>query len=204
MNKTKRFSALVLTLAVAFSSISFSSYAAQAEKPIVSKVISQEERDADIQRQVDAKIASLQGQYQLALSDRDYTYDTEYVQTKYVTKGGYAGGQPKNGTRFPTGGGFSWSDEGGPAISASVSFSKPFKYVDITIELGVASVKDVIGYSVDAPNKTNYFKLYVSKTMEVRQANIYRTNIKTGKTTLYMTMYPSTLDSYDLSAKKVK
>lgn len=61
MNKTKRFSALVLTLAVAFSSISFSSYAAQAEKPIVSKVISKEERDADIQRQVDAKIASLQG-----------------------------------------------------------------------------------------------------------------------------------------------
>lgn len=200
----RRFSALVLTLAVAFSSISFSSYAAQTEKPLVNKVVtSQEERDADIQRQVDAKIASLQGQYQLASGDRDYTYDTKYVQTKYVTKGGYAGGQPKGGTRFPSGGGFYWLNEGGPSIGASVSFSKPYKLININIELGVVSSSGRTGCFATADNKTDYFKLYVSKKMEVRQAEIYRTNIKTGKTTLYMTMYPSTEYSNEYWAKKV-
>lgn len=150
------------------------------------------------------KIASLQGQYQLASGDRDYTYDTEYVDTKYVTKGGFAGGQPKSGVRFRDGGSFFWMETGGPTLSASVSFSHPFKYVSISVDLGLSSKSQVTGYSADVPNKTDYFKLWVDKTMEVRQANIYRTNIKTGKTSLYMTMYPTTFDSFDLYAKKSK
>ena len=159
-------------------------------------------RIEDIQRQVNEQIAMLEGSS--ARGSRDYTYYTEYVETKYETFSGFAGNQPSGGTRFETGGGFHWKDAGGPSVSLGVSFSVPAKVVDISVSLGISVGEgEELAYDVDVPNTTDYFKLHVSKTMEIKQANIYQQSISTGETSLYMTMYPSTLYRQSVGARKV-
>lgn len=95
----------------------------------------------------------------------------EYGQEKTVFVGGYAGGQPSGGTRFPTGGGFFWSDSGGPITSASVNYSVPFTNVSLSVYLGNVGTS---GSFTNAPNTTDYFKLYITKEYKVKPYIIYR------------------------------
>lgn len=98
-------------------------------------------------------------------------YKHEYGRTAYPSTSGYAGNQPSRGTKFPTGGGFYYSDRGGPSSSISVSFPKPYDNISFSVDLGNSSTSGVF---VNAPNKTDYFKLHVTKEYEVKPYIIYR------------------------------
>ncbi|MBR2674080.1 MAG: hypothetical protein IKE52_01290 [Mogibacterium sp.] len=87
----------------------------------------------------------------------------------YRTVGGYAGNNAPGGTRFPTGGGFYWSDKGGPTASVSVSLGAGFGSVSVGTELGKKSSS---GEFVTVPNKKDYFKLYIEKTLECRKYKV--------------------------------
>ena len=52
----------------------------------------------------------------------------EHFDYQYKTLKGYAGNQLSGGYKFPTGGGFYFSDSGGPNVSGSVSLSLPAPY----------------------------------------------------------------------------
>lgn len=160
--------------------------------------VSEEEIERNLQAQVDAYINSIVAPQ----SDRDYTYHTETVETKYVSGSGYAGNQPTNGVRFRTGGSFFWAESGGPTLDASVTFSDPFQMVSVTIDLGVKSSSST-GYVVDVPTKDAFYKLHVSKVMRVDKSVTYQTSLITGETRVYMTLYPKTMYSYTLSAVQV-
>lgn len=102
-----------------------------------------------------------------------YHYKTEYYSYQYKTVGGYAGNQAAGGYRFQTGGGFGYSESGGPSVSGSVSLSlpAPYNFVSFSVNLGNNSSS---GKFVTVPNTTDYFKLYVSKVVEVRPYAVYR------------------------------
>lgn len=195
--------AWVLTLTAIFSSISFSFYAAKTENPARSKASDQGVLGSVSSWKANAKTIDQSSYDQIPFSGRNDIYDAKCVQTQYITIDGNAGGQPKGGTRFPSGGGFFWSDKGGPRVSASVSFSEHSPKVKVSANLGVVGSVGKVSPLIKVPNTKDFFQLYVSKTIKVQQINIYRINRKTGKTTLWLTMYSSTPDSCVLSAHKV-
>lgn len=78
---------------------------------------------------------------------------------------GFAGNQPSQGVKFPTDGGFYHSDSGGPTATLNVSFPDPFAMFSLSVLLGNSSAS---GYFVNAPNKTDYFKLSVIKTYSIQ------------------------------------
>lgn len=165
------------------------------------EIIPQEIRDADIENQINEALNNLNKMN--TLSDRDYYYTTEVVETKYKTVGGFAGGQLPGGNRFQTGGGFYWDESGGPSISGSVSFSQPYKQVDFSVDLGIAFDNPTHGKFVSVPNTYQYFKLYIEKTMEIKKVNVYRQKYTGGTKELWDTMYPVTLYSQNQYAKSV-
>lgn len=143
--------------------------------------MTQEEIEKEHKRQLEKHIMSLnlkENEYKITIGDSkmislddpsDYMH--EWGPTAYPTTSGYAGNQPSNGTKFPTGGGFYYSDSGGPTASISVSFPEPFNSVSFSIGLGNSSTS---GIFVNVPNTTDYFKLYITKEYEVRPYIIYR------------------------------
>ena len=157
--------------------------------------VPEEEIEQNLQAQVDEYISRLVS----TKSDRDYTYHSETVETKYVSGSGYAGNQPANGVRFTTGGSFFWAETGGPTLDASVTFSDPLQIVSVTIDLGVKSNSST-GYIVNVPSTDAFYKLHVYKVMRVDKYVTYQTSLITGETREYMTLYPKTMDSYTLSA----
>lgn len=177
--------------------------------------VSEEIRERDINNQISKAILEKESQEinifksrnsfshhdnAIELNSRD-NYTTEIVSTKYKTIGGFAGGQLPGGKRFPTGGGMWWADNGGPTVSGSIDFSAPYKKVNISIGLGIASYSPINGNLVNVPNTHDYFKVYVDRTMEVKHVRIYSHSNGTKK--LYMEMYPSTLFSTSQYAKAV-
>lgn len=121
------------------------------------------------------------------------------METKYPVVSGFAGGQLPGGTRFESGGGFQWVASGGPSVSVSAGWSG----VSVSAQLGSAS-KKTVGYNVAVPNKTNYFKLHVSKTFKAQKIAVYGApyNNPSQRQFLYYT-YPKTEYSQSLSVKKV-
>jgi len=130
----------------------------------------------------------------------DYIYTSEVVSIKTKVVSGYAGNQLSGGYQFPTGGGFFFSDSGGPEVSGSINFDTPVKIVSFSVGLGN---KGTTGQYITAPNKTDYFKLYVSKTVEIRQVNIYRQITENSPKILDSIGYPQSVIKMSLSAKKV-
>lgn len=84
--------------------------------------------------------------------------------------------QVAGGYQFPTGGGFWFTDNGGPSVSGSINLSlpAPFNSLSFSINLGQ---KGSSGLFVTAPDTTHYFKLYVSKEMEITPYVIYRKRV---------------------------
>ncbi len=160
---------------------------------------SQEDIDKDLEQQM-FEINNYVND--LILRDHNY-YSSEIVDTKYVTAEGYAGNQPPNGVRFPTGGGFFWIDNGGPVVSVGVSFSGiPYHF---GVSLGIASTSNTVGYYVSVPNTYDYFKLYIYKTYRVNKVNIYKHSGTTPDSpkVLWQTVYNHVLDNYTLQPKSV-
>lgn len=102
-----------------------------------------------------------------------YHYRSEYLEHEIVTVSGFAGNQLSGGYQFPTGGGFWYSDSGGPSVTGSISLSlpAPFDMLSFSVNLGKSATS---GLFVNAPNTTDYFKLYVVKTVEVSPYVVYR------------------------------
>ena len=132
-----------------------------------------EERDAIFEAEVEKALAALSNG---SAREVRYQYKSENLTDKYKIKtvGGFAGNQVQNGYRFPTGGGFYFSDVGGPTVQGSVNLGlpKPFDTVSFTVTLGTRST--VSGLVVNAPNTTDYFKLYVEKEVEARPYKVYK------------------------------
>lgn len=93
------------------------------KQPISKEVIlttTQEEREAEFERVMEDIQAHTATPY-----GPKYRYKTEYLPYSYTTLSGYAGNQVVGGYKFPTCGGFWFSDVGGPTVSGSVSLSLP-------------------------------------------------------------------------------
>ena len=127
------------------------------------------------------------------------TYETVYGTAKTVTIGGYAGNQPAGGRRFNTGGGFWFSDSGGPTASLNVSFPAPYDLISVSVTLGSVGSSGVF---VLAPDSTHYFKLYVSKKVRVQPYVVYYTNSQ-GKKTVWLRSKTTTVTKVDQYAKQV-
>ncbi|WIV13503.1 hypothetical protein [Proteiniborus sp. MB09-C3] len=143
--------------------------------------MSESEKQAERDRQVKEHLEKLNfgKDYKIVFGDdsiRPFNdpsdYKHEYGTSKIAVAGGFAGGQGSAGYRFPTGGGFWYTDSGGPTASISVSFPKPFESVSFSVNLGE---KGTTGQYVKVdPDSNNYYKLYVEKEYEVTPYVIYK------------------------------
>lgn len=206
MFKTKRLISIILVFAL-LSGLSINVSANDNSDVIAISPVtytSEESMQKDMQNQVDKHLNALIEADSKTRDQYDWTYSTEYGSPKYVTKSGYAGGQNPGGVKFDyPGGAFSWTPSGGPTISASVSFSIPFKSCTINVDLGVAEANNSLEYIQAVNNYTDFVKLYIYKTMKVTPYVIYRTNIHTGVTEIYSNGHTSVMHNYQFEVRKV-
>ena len=135
--------------------------------------------DAELLVETEKTAAEVEKEYALAeeklLNDPmrgpAYDYKIEYGTPKTSIAGGYAGNQVPGGYQFPSGGGFYYSESGGPTVSLSFSFSSPYGSMSFGIPLGN---KSTVGTWVAAPSTSGYYKLWVDKTIEVKPYVQYR------------------------------
>lgn len=137
----------------------------------------QEEIDREIEAYIDSLMASLNG--------AEATNGTPRVQSYYKSLtldtledqpvSGYPGNQREGGYRFETGGGFYYSEDGGPTESISLSISLPFgaSPFSMSVGIGLGNKADTFGTYVEAPDKINYWKLYVTKYLDVTPIAVY-------------------------------
>ena len=170
------------------------------ESGIVIKT-TKEERDQQFNRAMQQIMSKIE-EDESGTKGPKYHYKTEYLSYKYKTVGGYAGNQNAGGYRFQTGGGFWYSDSGGPSVSGSISlsFPAPFNVIQFSVSLGNKSSS---GQFVTVPNTTDYFKLYVSKKMEIRPYAVYRAKSGTQNWELYSVGGVPVTYSVNAYAKKV-
>lgn len=169
MKKILSFSLLFLMIFVFFPNIAFASEepCAESENYVYTQIKTQTEVDKELKEKIDNEVNKLKNQASLQTSAQSIgQWKTEYGPKQTKIAKGYAGNQnAANGYRFPTGGGFYYSEGGGPTVSLSYSFPKPFGNISASINLGsrVSS-----GYFVNVPDTVNYYKLYVEKELEVQ------------------------------------
>lgn len=128
-----------------------------------------DERQVERERQVQEHLYKLKSGEFIILND-PADYKTVWGTAKTVVGSGYAGNQ-STWYSFPTGGGFWYSESGGPTVSVSASFPEPFNSVSFSVNLGN---KSTTGIYVAAPNKVDYFKLWVDKYYEVTPYVVYK------------------------------
>lgn len=109
-------------------------------------------------------------------------YWTEYGTQERKTFSGFAGNQPPNGTKFPTGGGFWWSDSGGPTTTLTLTYKGVI--VPVTVTLGISSNQASNGRMAHVPNTIDYFKLFVEKTYYCKPQVTYYKN-SSGEVSVY-------------------
>lgn len=124
-------------------------------------------------------------------------WKVEWGSVKKQTFKGYAGNQPTKDTKFPTGGGFYYSDAGGPTVTLSVAFPSPYGTMKVSATLGNSAKS---GRWVEVPTKTAYYKLYVEKVYEVKPYITYQK--VNGKWKKYTSGSNQSLYSVTASAKK--
>ena len=201
----KRVFALVLSIImiISFGLTAFAAESSYSKKILIGKNFSiktsVEERDQQFEQAMVQVLSALQEEG--GEKGPQYHYRTEYLPYQYKTVGGYAGNQVAGGYCFPTGGGFWYTDSGGPSVSGSItlSFPSPYNFVSFSVNLGQKSSS---GQYVAVPNTTDYFKLYISKVIEVRPYAIY-VRSATQDWTLYMVGAVPITYSISAYAKKV-
>lgn len=127
------------------------------------------------------------------------TYENVYGTPIRKTFAGYAGNQPSGGNRFATGGGFYYSDSGGPTVSLSIAFASPYGTMSVGASLGNVSTT---GKFVTVPDTVNYYKLYVEKTYDCKPYITYYTN-SLGETSIFAKGTTKILYNQNQYAKKV-
>ncbi|NLJ59250.1 MAG: hypothetical protein GX339_10460 [Tissierellia bacterium] len=204
MKKLLRTLMLVFVLTLSFSTIANAADTSLVERtslmPVDGKtsiIIPKEIRD----KEFEAVMTQILNEY--SICGPKYHYRAEYYPYQYKTVSGYAGNQLPGGYRFSTGGGFWYSDSGGPEVSTSVSLAlpKPYDFISISVNLGQRTSSS--GRFVNVPNTTDYFKLYVRKTIEVRPYAVYRARVGTNDWELYNAGAVSSPYSVDAYAVKV-
>lgn len=160
-----------------------------------------EERDAIFEEAMQ-EILNKTTQDNVVTRGPQYHYKTEYLAYRYVTLRGFAGNQLAGGYQFPTGGGFWFTDSGGPVVSTSVNIGLPAPYnlVSVSVNLGQ---KGSSGQWVAVPSSNYYYKLYVTKTMEVRPYATYRAPVGTQNWELYNSGAVSVQYSQSAEARRV-
>ena len=207
----KKIMSLILSFSLLFLSYSPVNAATNDEIPNEDKLISKQTYYVDEatllaeQKEAEERIlASLRENELQTRSDYDYIWTVEWGTPKKVTKGGYPGGQPSGGVKFSKpGGAFSWDPTGGPTSSANVSFTAPFQGGSITIDFGIAKAGEGLQYVQSVSNYTDYVKLYVNKTMEVKPYVTYRTHRVTGKKEVWTTGMNQSMYSFEFKVYKV-
>lgn len=137
----------------------------------------QEEIDREIEAYIDSLMVSLNGAEDTNATPRVQTYyksiTLDTLEDQPVS--GYPGNQREGGYCFETGGGFYYSEDGGPTASISLSVSLPFgkSPFSFSVGIGLGNKSDTFGTYVKAPDKTNYWKLYVTKYLDVTPIAIY-------------------------------
>ena len=182
----KKITSLILAMAMVFS-LSAQVFALNddmqdnenSEANMIVITTSKEERDKQFNDAMAKVMEQLEGP--TLTRDNKERFKYEHFDYQYKTLSG--------GYKFPTGGGFYFSDSGGPNVSGSVSLSLPAPYNFVSISVGLGNRSTTSGLYVTVPNKTDYFKLYVEKEMEVRPYAIYKQNKHTREYELY-TNYP--------------
>ena len=147
------------------------------ESGIVIKT-TKEERDQQFNRAMQQIMSKIE-EDESGTKGPKYHYKTEYLSYKYKTVGGYAGNQNAGGYRFQT---------------------APFNVIQFSVSLGNKSSS---GQFVTVPNTTDYFKLYVSKKMEIRPYAVYRAKSGTQNWELYSVGGVPVTYSVNAYAKKV-
>lgn len=176
--------------------------AAESKHTIVTTT--EAERDAMYEKEMEKVMEKIEKEDSIAKGPK-YQYKTVKKSPVYTTAKGYAGNQVAGGYRFKTGGGFWHTDSGGPSIDAqaTVNFPAPFEKVfAFSVTLGVKGPSNS-GIYVEAPDKTNYYRLYIKKTMEVRRSITYRAPKGTDDWEVYNCTSVPVLYKIDASAKKV-
>lgn len=131
---------------------------------------SQKEREIYVKKESERIIRKLESATE---KGPKYRYKIEYLSKQYKTLGGDAGNQASGGYQFPTGGGFWFTDSGGPSVSGSIYLSLPSPYNCLSFSINLGQ-KGVSGLYVNAPDTIHYFKLYVSKKLELTPYIMYR------------------------------
>lgn len=191
---------LVTVLICAFSIPAYAS-----ENSIESKEISitttEAERDAAFEKAMEEILENIEKENSVTRGPK-YHYKTVYKTYKYKILSGYAGNQPKGGHKFPTGGGFWFTDSGGPTVSGTVSVGlpKPYNMVSVSINLGKSGSS---GTFVLVPSPKYYYKLHISKKMELRPYITYRAPVGTKKWEVYTGGAVPVVHSITARAKKV-
>lgn len=163
-----------------------------------------EEIDQEIEEYIISTINSLN-----STSRVQSYYSTLKFEPHIRNVEGYAGNQPSGGTRFPTGGGFFYSENGGPEQTVSISVSLPFGLspYSLSVGVGLGNKTDTFGEIIFAPSTDKYYKLYVEKQVEITPIGVYLVESKNGPVTenskfAYM-MESVVLISKDVYAKEV-
>ncbi len=132
-----------------------------------------------------------------------YHYKAEYLPYTYKKVGGFAGNQVEGGYRFQTGGGFYFSDAGGPTASVQVSLSlpAPFNIVTVSASLGNNASS---GQFVTVPDTQHYYKLYVEKTLEIHPFKVYRARAGSNNWEYDHSGYTTSVYSVNAYAKMVR
>ena len=116
------------------------------------------------------------------LNDID-EYKTEWSPQKSVDVSGTPGGVLKASLSVSGSGnqtyylGWTYTDEGGPSVEKGISFSSPFKYINVSFSLGMVSNSDKYGIEFgiyDAKPGVKYKVTKVTKTYDVQQYIIYK------------------------------
>lgn len=192
---------LVTVLTGAFSIPAYASADNPTEPEEVCITTTEAERDAAFEKAMGEILEKIEKDNAVTRGPQ-YHYKTEYKSYKYTTLSGYAGNQVAGGYKFPTGGGFWFTDSGGPSVSGSVSVGlpKPFDMVSVSINLGQ---KGSSGLWVSVPSSSYYYKLYVSKKMELRPYVTYRARVGTENWEVWAGGAVPVVYSVSASAKKV-
>jgi hypothetical protein len=113
----------------------------------------------------------------------------------------YPTGQPSGGTRFASGGGFYYADNNSGSFTFSIGIAGVS--TNITIPTGALGSAASAGYYCKAPNKTDHFKLKISRKYKIIKYAVYgRDNGNSSKKFLY-NVYSKIVLEQTLSAVKV-
>ncbi len=171
------------------------------ESEEISITTTEAERDAAFEKAMGEILEKIEKENSVTRGPK-YRYKTVYKTYKYKTLSGYAGNQTKGGYKFPTGGGFWFTDSGGPTVSGTVSVGLPKSYdmVSVSINLGKSGSS---GKFVLVPSSKYYYKLYISKKIELRPYITYRAPVGTEKWEIYIGGAVPVVYSVAASARKV-